>query len=71
MDFKEWFCLNQRESFTIDAKINPKDAQFYFGRKELDDRMTDQRPLWEGSRASEQRKQRSPARKLWIPRIGR
>ena len=22
MDFKTWFCLNQRESFTIDAKIN-------------------------------------------------
>ncbi len=42
MDFKEWFCLNQRESFTIDAKINPCDAQFYFGRKELDDRMKKQ-----------------------------
>ncbi len=21
MDFKQWFCLNQRESFTIDPKI--------------------------------------------------
>lgn len=32
MDFKEWFCLNERDSFTIDAQINPDDAQFYFGR---------------------------------------
>jgi hypothetical protein len=32
MDFKEWFCLNGRDSFTIDAQINPDDAQFYFGR---------------------------------------
>ena len=42
MDFKTWFCLNQRESFTIDAKINPKDARFYFGRPQLDDRMKKQ-----------------------------
>lgn len=34
MDFKEWFCLNGRESFTIDAQINPDDAQFYFGRED-------------------------------------
>jgi hypothetical protein len=39
MDFKEWFCLNQRESFTIDAKITPKDARFYFGRQQLQQRM--------------------------------
>jgi hypothetical protein len=32
MEFKEWFCLRQRDNFTIDAKINPSDAQFYFGR---------------------------------------
>jgi len=32
MDFKEWFCLNERDSFTIDPQINPEDAQFYFGR---------------------------------------
>jgi len=37
--FKEWFCLNNRETFTIDAKINPTDAQFYFGRDQLRDRM--------------------------------
>lgn len=34
MEFKEWFCLNNRESFTIDAKVNPDDARFYFGRHE-------------------------------------
>ncbi len=34
MDFKEWFCLNSRESFTIDPKVNPGDARFYFGRHE-------------------------------------
>jgi hypothetical protein len=42
MDFKEWFCLNQRESFTIDAKIIPADARFYFGRQQLDERMRKQ-----------------------------
>lgn len=34
MDFKELFCLNERESFTIDPKVNPDDARFYFGRHE-------------------------------------
>ena len=42
MEFKNWFCLKDRESFTIDAKINPSDAQFYFGRAELDARMKGQ-----------------------------
>lgn len=42
MEFKDWFCLKQRESFTIDAKIIPTDAQFYFGRKPLADRMRKQ-----------------------------
>ena len=42
MDFKNWFCLNQRESFTIDAKINPSDARFYFGRETLEKRMRQQ-----------------------------
>jgi len=42
MDFKNWFCLNQRESFTIDSKINPPDARFYFGRQQLDERMRKQ-----------------------------
>lgn len=40
--FKDWFCLNNRETFTIDAKINPADAQFYFGRDQLRDRMKKQ-----------------------------
>lgn len=35
MDFKQWFCLNGRESFTIDPKVNPDDAKFYFGREEI------------------------------------
>lgn len=30
--FSNWFCLNSRSNFTIDAQINPKDAQYYFGR---------------------------------------
>lgn len=34
MEFKKWFCLNKRDSFTIDAKVNPDDAKFYFGRDE-------------------------------------
>ena len=42
MEFKDWFCLKQRESFTIDAKINPEDARFYFGRQQLADRMRKQ-----------------------------
>lgn len=42
VDFKKWFCLNQRDSFTIDPKINPSDARFYFGRKQLEDRMRKQ-----------------------------
>jgi DNA polymerase III delta prime subunit len=40
--FKEWFCLNNRETFTIDAKVNPADARFYFGRDPLRDRMEKQ-----------------------------
>lgn len=35
MNFKEWFCLKDRDSFTIDPKINPDDARFYFGRNEI------------------------------------
>jgi hypothetical protein len=42
MDFKDWFCLKNRESFTIDPKVNPSDAQFYFGRKTLEERMLKQ-----------------------------
>jgi hypothetical protein len=39
MDFKEWFCLNGRESFTIDPKVNADDASFYFGREEIKNRI--------------------------------
>lgn len=35
MEFREWFCLKGRDSFNIDAKLNPEDAKFYFGRKEI------------------------------------
>jgi hypothetical protein len=42
MDFKELFCLKERESFTIDPKINPEDAKFYFGREREKDRMLKQ-----------------------------
>ncbi len=35
MDFKEWFCLKDRETFTIDPKIRSEDAKFYFGREEI------------------------------------
>ncbi len=30
--FSNWFCLNSRSNFTIDAQINQSDAQYYFGR---------------------------------------
>jgi hypothetical protein len=42
MDFKDWFCLKQRDSFTIDPKIHPSDARFYFGRQKLEERMKKQ-----------------------------
>ena len=35
MDFKEWFCLKARGSFTVDPVIYPSDAQFYFGRSDI------------------------------------
>ncbi|MFH1932590.1 MAG: hypothetical protein ABIN18_13510 [Pseudomonadota bacterium] len=40
--FKNWFCLDNRETFTIDPKVNPTDARFYFGRDQLRDRMKKQ-----------------------------
>lgn len=42
MEFKEWFCLKDRESFVIDAKVNPGDARFYFGREEIKKRIQSQ-----------------------------
>jgi hypothetical protein len=40
--FKEWFCLSGRETLTIDPKVNPADARFYFGRDQVRDRMKKQ-----------------------------
>lgn len=40
--FKDWFCLNGRETFTIDPKVNHADSRFYFGRDPLRDRMMKQ-----------------------------
>jgi len=34
-DFREHFCLNGRDSFTIDPIINESDAAFYFGRPDI------------------------------------
>jgi len=39
MDFKELFCLKERESFTIEPKINPDDARFYFGNPDIESRL--------------------------------
>jgi len=38
MEFREWFCLRNRANFTIDPKINPEDARFYFGRDDIKDK---------------------------------
>ncbi len=42
MEFKDWFCLKGRESFTVDPKLNYEDSKFYFGRKEIEKRLKDQ-----------------------------
>lgn len=42
MEFREWFCLNNRDSFTIDPKVNINDARFYFGRSEIKNRIQNQ-----------------------------
>lgn len=42
MHFKEWFCLDDRESFTIDPRIHPEDAQFYFGRDRVKEQLKGQ-----------------------------
>jgi hypothetical protein len=42
MEFRDWFCLRDRETFTIDAKINPGDARFYFGREAIEKRIKSQ-----------------------------
>ena len=42
MDFKEWFCLRNRNNFTIYPKISPDDARFYFGRDDIKDKVLKQ-----------------------------
>lgn len=41
-NFSNWFCLNNRSNFTIDAQINPSDAQYYFGRHDTKQRLEKQ-----------------------------
>jgi len=38
-DFAKWFCLNNRQNFTIDPQVNPEDAQYYFGRNDIKERL--------------------------------
>lgn len=38
-DFNVWFCLKDRLNFTIDPQINPGDAQYYFGRDDIKERL--------------------------------
>ena len=42
MEFREWFCLKDRESFIIDPKINETDARFYFGQDHIKEQITRQ-----------------------------
>lgn len=42
MEFREWFCLKNRESFIIDPKINETDARFYFGQDNVKQKITSQ-----------------------------
>jgi hypothetical protein len=41
-EFREWFCLKDRPSFTIDPQISPEDARFYFGRDDIKTRLEQQ-----------------------------
>lgn len=41
-DFAKWFCLNNRQNFTIDPQVNPEDAQYYFGRNDIKERLQKQ-----------------------------
>lgn len=42
MEFPEWFCLKDRDSFIIDPKITAADARFYFGRDAVKDKVVKQ-----------------------------
>ena len=39
IEFPKWFCLNDRLNFTIDPRINPSDAKYYFGRDDIKERL--------------------------------
>lgn len=41
-DFATWFCLKNRQNFTIDPQVNSQDAQYYFGRDEERERLLKQ-----------------------------
>jgi hypothetical protein len=38
-DFTMWFCLKNRQNFTIDPQVNPEDSQYYFGRNDIRERL--------------------------------
>ena len=38
-DFATWFCLENRSNFTIDPQVHPQDAQYYFGRDDIKNKL--------------------------------
>lgn len=42
MELNEWFCLKDKDSFTIDPKIDENDAKFYFGRETVEKQIVSQ-----------------------------
>lgn len=42
MEFQKWFCLEGRDAFTIDPKVKPDDAKFYFGREAIKTQLLNQ-----------------------------
>lgn len=38
-DFVNWFCLKNRQNFTIDPQVNSQDSQYYFGRADIRERL--------------------------------
>jgi hypothetical protein len=41
-DFATYFCLKNRQNFTIDPQVNPQDSQYYFGRNDIRERIQKQ-----------------------------
>lgn len=41
-EFATWFCLNNRQNFTIDPQVNAQDSQYYFGRDDIRERLQKQ-----------------------------